>query len=377
MAIGLTSIILACKAGSVYKKSNITPVLKTTAYEYNLHGPVKSIKEFTKSNTRELSKEKRAYYAAASFVEMFRGLSYSKFDENKMITIGQRLKGSFDSVYSDTIRLDRNKTKQYFYNKDDYKKKEGYISEVNSLSRYIYNPFQINLNIVYEQSYTLKVEKDSSDLWSGRGFDYIFDKSLKIIEEQQFFYWDKDRDGIIDKKKMDYLAHYTYDEKNQLIRKKYEIVSKTPISVTIGHNVRIPALNNIHPIEEYRYDEKGNLTAVYLYKTEEKKSLLFLEEYTYNEKNRLIKLKRIDRTDGTLINKHVRVINELFFNEQGEVSKVIAYNNDDKTVYATRLYTYEGYDDYGNWTICNKYLDGVITEVPTSITYRRFEYYNE
>ena len=245
------------------------------------------------------------------------------------------------------------------------------------MSSFIYNPLHIKLNTNSAQGYNLKVKKDSSAFEVGSGYDYVLDEKSKILEEKKIFFIDDNRDGIIDKKDMEYVASYIYDEKNRLVKKKYNIVYKYPVSVTIDHDLEIPHSRGIHPIEEYRYDALGNLTAVYLYKTEEKESLLFLEEYTYNEKNRLIKLKRINRTDGTLVNKHVRVINELFFNEQGEVSKVVAYNNDDKTVYATRLYTYEGYDRYGNWTLCNKYLDGVLTEVPTSRIYRRFEYYEE
>jgi len=313
-------LVISYKTISASKQVSTVPVIKTGTYEYNLNGPVKSAKEYTKLTDDKLSKEKNAFYTAAGYVDMFRGLSYTGFDRNQMRIFRYRLKGSFDSIYSDTLRSDSWKSRLYFYKESDYLQKKEYVKNKKVKSRYVFNPLEIKLNIVDERAYILKVEKDSSNLWSGRGYNYVFDESSKIIQENKFFYWDDDKDGVIDEKKMDYIANYSYNAKNQLINKEYEIISKTPIKVRIDHGLEIPSLR------------------------------------------------------GTFVNEYVRVINELFFNNKGEVSKVIAYNNDE-TVFATRLYTYEGYDQYGNWTQCNKYLDGIITEKPTSITYRRFEYY--
>ena len=371
-------ILAGCKTLPAADTLKIAPLLKTDVYDFNLKGPVKSIKEYaTRYTPKELSEEKKTYYQAAGFIDLFLGLSFTRYDRNEMKISRQRLLESFDSIYPDTSYYKRSRSFSYFYQKEDYKEKKEYIKDAHKLSSFVYNPLEIKLNTTFTTTYSLKVQKDSSSVWKGNGYDYIFDSSSKIQQEQKFYYRDKDRDGIADSKNIFYNADYLYNEKNQLIKKEYKIVYKYPTKVSIDHGIEIPALQDIHPIEEYRYDDVGNLTAVYLYKTAEKQALLFLEQYTYDEHNKLIKLKRIKRTDGTFVNKHVRVINELFFNDQGEVSKVIAYNNDDKTVYATRLYTYEDYDRFGNWTKCNKYLDGEITKVPTSITYRRFQYYDD
>ncbi|WP_179007936.1 hypothetical protein [Winogradskyella forsetii] len=332
----------------------------------HLKGPVKLLQCHVDYVHKDLSFDQKQYYKAS-----FPGGGASEFISSvaiKFDTLGRQIRkwssvDSVDQVFYDT------RAGVYFYDEHDFESKKKYVREKHP--RYTYNPNILKLNQKYYSTINLIDRKDSSDLRRYYEYKYVFDREGKVKTEYKLQYYDKDVDGNPEVRDSAYAVAYSYNKKDQLIEKRFNFISdryRDPIS--IDHNY--DAYRRFKTVEKYTYNNKDLLSTVKLYYDDQ---VFFSEEYTYNNNGQLTKMRRIKMSDFMSINKNIKPHKELFFNDKGDVSKIIAYSDDFKIPFATYLYVYKDYDAYGNWLYCELYLDGEIKKTPTMIAKRIIEYY--
>ena len=197
------------------------------------------------------------------------------------------------------------------------------------------------------------------------------------MTEIKYRKWNFDLDDIIDKEVVEYTVNYKYNSKNQLVSKEYVFIKDTYDAVrnTLDRNISLST--HYSPVEDYTYDEAGNLTSVYLYGMKSKEFIVYSADYFYNKNNELVKLRRRKSHSQSFAFSEYRITHDFYYNKNGEITKINTYEADEKTIHATFLFEYKKHDKYNNWLQCNMYLDGIKTETPTAITERIIEYYNE
>jgi len=359
---------------------------KTLYYSYEkdtkghvLHGPVKRIYQYGKIDTSKAPKgsDKLKYYSAGFMGRPFDngGNGMVTYDTLGMIISRQTLKKSIDQRFSDTVKAHRMHIYHYEYNQEDVKDKLQY-KQSKKFPFFVHNPYRVKIAPNFYQAYEMTVEKDSSYKKIGKLFEYSRNKNGLISKEERFFTFDYDLDGKYDKKESSYFAEYIYDDKNQLIEKKYKITEKSPMSINIDDFEFDGISKSYSPIIRYEWDDKGNLITITTHPDKDRPTINHKEQYWYNEENQLIKKRRLHPlTILRNFNKHIRAVHDLYFDERGNVIKIEAIDDDRETVYATYLFEYADFDEYGNWTTCYFYGDGVKTEEPTGVTNRIIEYY--
>lgn len=343
---------------------------------YHLNGPVKISRAFEKLYDQDNlnDKEIQLYLVPNRFVGFGYG-SYLEFDRN-----GTKIKrhGIRDSIYqslpNDTIVMKSKrgrKIRMYVYEhfSKDIEEKMKYRQEY-PIRKHVFNPYRVYLNTRSYEPYEVFVEKDSSYRKQTEVYEYKLNDDGTIHKGIGKTFWDKNLDNKIDKEAINFIATYHYNKKKQLAKKTFEFVGFPDYP---DHDLEFWGTGKI-PQEEYTYDEKGNLTSVYTYtvKNGKKTGLVFSEDYTYDDNDNLIRLKR--RASGGLsFNKDFKRVNELYFNKNQEVIKLISYENDEKTVHATYKFKYLNHDKYNNWLKCYHYLND--EEKPYAEVNRVFEYY--
>ena len=372
---------IACKATP--KKPMFYSYVKDTDRSI-LHGPVKQIKQFGTIDTTDgvaRGNDKFKYYTASFVARRFDkgGSGFKQYDTLGMLTYRHSLKSSINQKFYDSLRKHRMYIYHYEYNKQDVAEKLKY-KQPKEFPWFVHNPYRVKIMPNSYQAYKMKVEMDSSYKKISRRYDYKVDGKGMIIEEKKIWLIDYDLDGIIDKISPYYQANYIYNDNNQLITKQYTITDDNVLLKTIDIDdfefESVPKSWN--PVINYKWDDRGNLKEVTTQPDKARPTINHLEQYYYNDSNHLIK-KRVLHPRGILrgINKHARDIHDLYFDERGNVVKVESINDDRTTVYATYLYDYSNYDEYGNWTLSNGYLDGDTTKKPNIVTKRIIEYYEK
>lgn len=124
---------------------------------------------------------------------------------------------------------------------------------------------------------------------------------------------------------------------------------------------------------EYGYDEQDRITKAHI---SENGRVIWQEEYEYvGNSRRPIKLNRFVQSARTSISTFYSDYSTEWFNDKGDITKSENYNRE-KELVRTCFYEYE-YDEVGNWTRCDMYLEGgdQKTEKPTIRVNREIIYY--
>lgn len=241
----------------------------------------------------------------------------------------------------------------------------------------IYNPYRLKLDIFEYINHSYEVKKDSSFKELLYIYKYTFDTHKKILTEIKYQKWNFIfNDRIIDREEVEYTVNYKYNAKGQLVTKEYVFIKDKGVSEnTLDHDISLYTYYS--PVEDYTYDEAGNLTSVYTYGMKSREFVIYSADYFYNKNNELVKLRRRKSDSQSFAFSEYRVTHDFYYNKNGEITKINTYEADEKTIHATFLFEYKKHDKYNNWLQCNMYLDGIKTETPTAITERIIEYYNE
>jgi hypothetical protein len=343
-----------------------------------LLGPVKQIQQFGKINTTNgLNKkdDKFKYYSASFSGRRFNegGTGFYKYDTLGMVTWRQSLRDSINQKYYDTLKKHRMRISKYIYNDEDMQNKLQY-KQTKKKSRFVHNPYRVKIPASFYQVYKMKVEKDSTYKRITHQYKYYKDDEGKIIKEEYYNLWDKDLNDVIERKDLEYTAIYIYNKKGQLASKEYNLTPKYPGSVSIDDFEFDDIPDSYNPVIKYKWDDRGNLIKVSTHPDKDRPTYNHIEKYWYNKKNQLIKMRRV-HPSGIIrsYNKHIRNIYDLYFDERSNVIKIESIDDDEKTIHATYLYDYGGYDSYNNWTTSKSYLKG--EKKPFIVTKRVIEYY--
>ncbi|WP_179020103.1 hypothetical protein [Winogradskyella forsetii] len=352
---------MACKTTN----KDVIPRYEQEVRNRHLKGPVKLLQCYVDYVDKDLSFDQKQYYKAnlyAGGANEFISTISAKFDSLGRV-IRLRPIDSFNHIVRDT------NAGIYFYDEEDFNSKKQYTQK--NYPRYSYNPNILKLNQKGYSSSSLNKLNDSSDLRRYYEYRYVFDVKERVKTEYKVQYYDKNIDGTPEVIDSTYAVAYSYNKKDQLIEKHFNFISdryRDPISIDHDYD----AYRRYKTVEKYTYNNKDLLSTVKLYYDDQ---VFFSEEYTYNNNGQLTKMRRIKMSDFMSINKNIKPHKELFFNDKGDVSKIIAYSDDFKIPFATYLYVYKDYDAYGNWLYCELYLDGEIKKTPTMIAKRIIEYY--
>lgn len=352
---------------------SIMPKFENDLRKERLSGPVKEYRVIRVYDKNSVSKKKHKLYASATTIDYLPHRGLRKFDKHGIKTYSGGLKDSLS--YKRTYTFN-NITKEYLtiykYHKSDFDKIKNNTQK--KVPSYIFNPLNIKLSKIDYANYTYEVRKDSSYKKINKAYKYNFDLQNNILKESKYIIWDFNLDGIIDEEELEFTVNYKYNNKNQLIAKDYDFVKRVEINYQLEHDLSFSAAT-YKPIEKFTYNKHGDLTSAYMYKNKEERIMVYSEDYYYNNKNELIKLKRRKSFEQMIFYSDLKRTNEFFYNKKGEIVKINALENDEKTIHATFLYTYENYDKYNNWLKCNMYLDGVIKKKPTMVIDRLIKYY--
>ena len=375
--LGIVITMVACKTkapvtmySSYYKKA---------VQRYYFKGPVKKSRQYYNLYNRDsLLKNKRIYlYNAVNSRTIFGWGGYTEFDKYKTEVKRHSIRDYLSQTLLHDTMVVRSKkgplirVYKYAYFDENFDEKRTY-KQHTPIKKHVFNPYRVYFNIRTYEPFEVIVQKDSSYKKQTRAYEYVLNTNNTVHQEIGKTLWDNDLDGRVDEETMTSIATYHYNDKNQLVKKTFEF-GRFPEYP--DHSLSFWGTGYI-PQEEYTYDEAGNLTSVntYLLIDGRKVGRAFGEEYTYDVANNLI--SKISRTEGGgSMNKDLKSINELFYNEKEEEVKVIAYEDDGKTIHATYKFEYSGHDTYDNWTQCFHYLND--EKKPYAETTRVFEYYKE
>lgn len=378
IVILLLIVLTGCKANKTVGKKNYS--YEKDTYREVLHGPVKELRQFGNLSHLSLDTEDDLYkYYTASFIaRRFNrgGAGWFKYDTLGLTIWRQSLKDSINQRFIDTLRAHRMYFTQYAYDKEDGKEKLQY-TQIKQFPWFVHNPYRVKLKVFDYQPYEMKKEKDSTYKELNTAYKYYTDKKGKIVKEEMYYIWDKNLDGIIDQKDLEFTADYIYNDNIQLITKQYKLTPRYGNKVSI-HDFSFDDIpKQYQPKIEYKWDDRGNLIEVKTRPDKDRRSINHLEQYWYDDKNQLVKMRRLHpETILRAYNRHIRNIYDLYFDERGNVIKIESIDDDRKTVHATYLYDYGGYDKYNNWTISHAYLPGK-KDAPFLTTQRIISYYEK
>jgi len=374
-------LLIACSAPKV-STGKYASIYKDTESEHHLSGPVKIVRsqmDIYDLESPEFQKNYSLYMTPYGKLSIIGLLGYYKFDRNGIrmasyilrdsLTEPFPAKGTKDKKTLLKIRLDVQDT-------EDIKKKIQFKQNLQP-KKFVFNPYRVRYK---NWGYTLSnviVKKDSSYKELTYSYKYILNSNGTIHQEICKELWDKNLDGIVDEKKHNYIAIYHYNDKQQLIRKMYDAI---PYLWYEDHDHL--KFESSFPLEEYTYDEAGNLATVTVNSMVKRSGKVLKEivgyheeKYFYDENNQLIHKKVDSGHGGGFMNKDWKFYNEFFFTDKQELSKLVSYENDKKTVYATYYLKYKGHDSYDNWTKCYFYFGD--EKEPYAEVNRIIEYYKE
>lgn len=369
-------VFASCKTRNI-SRGTIKSYHKQSRDVYHFNGSVKTSRTFQKLYNRDsLSDDQLQLFLVANrFVGFCYGV-YIEFDKNGTEKKWHSIPDSmYQSLAHDTIVVKSKRgrmVRMYAYEhfSKDIEEKTKYRQE-HLVRKHVFNPYRVYFNTRSYEPNEVIVEKDSSYRKQTEVYEYTLNYDGTIHQEIGKTHWDKDLDNEIDKETINFTATYHYNTKKQLIKKTFEFGGFPDYP---DHGLEFWGTGKI-PQEEYTYDERGNLTSVYTYTVwkGERVGLVFSEDFTYDDSNNLIRLKR--RASGGLsFNTDFKRVNELYFNENQEVIKLVSYENDEKTVHATYKFEYVNRDKYNNWLTYYHYLND--EEKAFSEVHRVFEYYD-
>ena len=374
-------VLLLLSCSSPKQKGKYASYYKESFQEEFLKGPVKTTKGVLTYlvNTEETPKDSMHLYSAAIFLDIYGGSAgYKEYDKYGTIRKWYGLDSLQQPLLGpDQTRIVRKKGNRYIhiytYFEEDIQKKIQYKQQT-PIKKYVFNPYRVYMNTYTYQPYDFKVKKDSTAKELIKAFRYILNSDGTPHQEKSIALWDKNLDGIVDKEIFDYEAIYNYNSEHQLISKNFKISTTSYIPDHFTKGVDF-TMTDYEPYETYTYDVAGNLTSVFMYTYEdpEKRKMVFSEEYKYNDQHKLVWMRRRATPITMMGNKHMRRTNVFEFNSKGQVAKIIAYENDEKTIHATYAIRYSDYDNYDNWKHCEFYLND--REKPYAEVNRIIEYY--
>jgi len=395
--LGVLLILLGCKP----KKNALVPRYYNDVYNYPLKGKVKLFNSELIIIDTTVS-EARDYWRSGGFYDGRYYTMARMFD-----SIGRFYK-SFSRRYISSPLKPTDSGSLRIYDAKDFEQKRKYMQEDYPYNTY--NPYALKLNRlsaldVWEGKL---IKQDSSDFTYSYLYKYTFDNKGKVLKEHKLFKlfreyeYRKDtitnkfiRDSVTgyrvkfpvdwskklyrntpDKINTTYLVYYKYNSKNQLVSKLYDfsLNKVNDISVEIDHNLRAPRRYDTVQ-ETYTYTDKGLLSTITMSFDD---YVPWYEAYTYNKKGKVTKIRRI-RLPGslTIMSSKIKRYKDLYFNDNGDVTKIISYEDDTfKVPYKTYYFVYPVYDEQGNWLKCEIHLDGEIKEQPSKIVERTITYYD-
>lgn len=378
VAFSLLSLLIFSSCTSQQQKEKYASYFKNTWQEQYLNGPVKmqrQVCDFYKP-WETIPKDSLQMFKAGFSVLPVGDFGYREFDSLGITTKFHPLIGRLNlSVPYDSAVVKHKEGNIYVYIekyfKDDVTKKVEYRQQF-PIKKHVFNPYRVHLNYYSYQPYHFYVKKDSTAKMITKAYRYELNSKGAIKQEIGVTLWDRNLDDTIEEEKVRYKANYNYNEKNQLISKNYSELARVPYFP--DHDAEFYDTGYKTDFEAYTYDERGNLTSFRLYTDEDKskRRIVAKEEYKYNEQNNLI----WKRKWATFVyGNHFKLINDLEFNEKGEVAKVTTFENDGKTVHLWYRFEYFGYDEYDNWTGFFVYLKD--SKEPFAEVNRIIEYYKE
>jgi hypothetical protein len=383
------------------KKQAIVPRYYNDVYNFPLKGKVKLLDSKLTILDSTVS-EARDYWRAGGFYD---GRYYTiarMFD-----SLGRFYK-SFSRRYISTPIKQTDSASIRFYDAKDFEQKRQYVQE--SYPYNTYNPYALKLNRlsaldVWEGKL---IKQDSSDFTSTRHYNYVFDNKSRVLKEYKIYIGYRKYKNIIDTIKRGYVkdpktglslkipldwrkklyrntpdiiytiyeVNYKYNAQNQLVSKLYDFSMNKAnnITVEIDHDLMAPRRYDTI-MEKYTYTDKGLLSTITMSFDD---YVPWYEAYTYNKKGKVTKIRRI-RLPGslTIMSSKIKRYKDLYFNDNGDVTKIISYEDDTfKVPYKTYYFVYPVYDEQGNWLKCEIHLDGEIKEQPSKIVERTITYYD-
>ena len=383
--ISLVSLLVVSACNSQRQQGKYQSYYKDSFQEEYLNGPVKTIKgvRIYLFDRKSISRDSMDLYGSGMRQAILGGtIGYIEFDKYGI----KRKWYGLDSVQEALWPPEKTRSRKkiggfryasiYKYFEEDQQIKATYKQEM-PIQKFVFNPYRVHLNNYFYRLYHFVVKKDSTAKEHTRAFRYQLNNDGTVHKEIGLTFWDHDLNGIKDRETTRYTATYNYNNKGQLISKNFDISSVPILPDHDGQGVDFTNSEEYEPYEEYTYDESGNFTSVYMYTYEdpEKRRMVFSEEYRYNDQNKLIWMRRRATPISLMVSKHMRRTNVFEFNDKGRVKKIIAYDNDEKTIHATYSIKYWDYDAYDNWTKCYFYFGD--EKEPFAEVNRIIEYYKE
>ncbi|MGG6232347.1 hypothetical protein [Tenacibaculum sp. SDUM215027] len=374
VAVLMLSFFYSCTSPKI-STGKYASYYKNSERDYFYNGPVKVTRSSIKIYKIKDStfREKYSLYATPySKLKVIALFGYHKFDKNGI----KQVFFAFDSLTqpfpTGEVKDKRTLARMSKFIQDPVDIKFKLQFKQNLLiKKFVFNPYRVHYINRHYDFYDVIIKKDSSYKRSANAYNYVLNKNGTIHQEKQISIWDNDLDGVIDEKSSGYTATYHYNEKNQLVKKTFNFEDYPYFP---DHSL-VNWYRGAEPHEEYTYDDAGNLTSVRttdFRRNGKERFTRFLEKYSYNKNNQLIHKKRW-AAGGYSFNKDWKAYNEFFYTNKQEVAKVVAYENDEETVYATYRMEYFGHDEYDNWTKCYFYLND--EEKPYAEVNRIIEYY--
>lgn len=381
IAIASITLLIGCSTPKV-STGKYQSIYKHSESELYLSGPVKTARSkmtLYRENDPEFRKEKYPLYITPYYrLNVIGYTGYYKFDRNGILMAYYILTDSLTEPFPAKETKDEKtllKIRLEVQDTAEIKKKIQFKQNLQP-KKFVFNPYRVRYKNLGYNADDMLIEKDSSYKRLAYGYEYVLNGNGTIQQEISKELWDKDLDGVIEKVRDNYTATYSYNDKQQLIRKTYDAIAYLRYE---DHNHL--DFDTSFPLEEYTYDEAGNLATVTVYSMVKRNGEILKEityhkeKYFYDENNQLIHKKVNSGHGGGFMNKNWKFYNEFFFTDKQEVAKVVSYESDRKTVYATYYLKYEGHDAYNNWTKCYFYFGD--EKEPYAEVNRIIEYYKE
>jgi hypothetical protein len=347
------------------------PLLITDLEKNNLKGKIKTFWSFYKYNYSDTLSELEVLNKIAYNDHVLIGIlnGYAEIDKNGFFTKRAGLNDSINDPIIDTLRRRGNVTK--YIPLDDTREKSHYYID-KKFTYPILNPHPIRRNLKFYQP-SIPNSSMAKVIWE---YIYKFNDAGYPIEEKYYSGDDDNEDGILDESEEKILNEtfiFTYDEQNRIVSKHWSfnkegVRGTTSMDTSFMEEFNVPVSKSAH--YEYTYDDKDRINEISFFVDNR---LYKKETYTYHDKGWVSQREMFIPGPSFLLGVRWRIIQE--FNEYGDIVKARSYDRNE-TLHNERFYVYE-YDEQNNWVKCYIHLENEITDPPTAVAERIFEYYEK
>ncbi len=335
----------------------------------NLQDSVKSV-NMRLTNLKEiLSKEEGAN------IILFNGVrhnSYIEFDKYG------RLQAQIPSIPGENFfaQIDYSRADKYVYDDKDWDKKSKYKTVLKQ-HRPVYNHnllLKLNQIEVPDENEVLEEEGKIWQDYVEYVYNYIYDKSDRIIEEKEYNVARLGKETLHKKyKKEDLFTRklFTYNDKGQVVNQKIiaGLHGKDRSYIDMGTDCGFCEDLQL----QYAYDPLGRINQVTMFGCGK---IVAQEDYIYHPtQDYVATVKYYVTGPGEISNPTKRFIKT--FNDYGDLIKEEFLLDDPEQELPVKEYYYSyEYDSHNNWIKCNIYMEGTQEGIPSLVAERKIEYYN-